>query len=87
MPRKIAVAYSGGLDTSAMIPWLLEHHDAEVVAVVVDVGAPMSHAVIVSRELDIPCAISVPDAARRIPDGAVIEVDGGAGTVTIVESP
>ena len=38
MPRKIAVAYSGGLDTSAMIPWLLEHHDAEVVAVVVDVG-------------------------------------------------
>ncbi|MGA1466869.1 MAG: argininosuccinate synthase domain-containing protein, partial [Phycisphaerales bacterium] len=38
MSRKIAVAYSGGLDTSAMIPWLLEHHDAEVVAVVVDVG-------------------------------------------------
>jgi argininosuccinate synthase len=38
MPRSIAVAYSGGLDTSAMIPWLREHHDAEVVAVVVDVG-------------------------------------------------
>ena len=56
-------------------------------AVVVDVGAPMSHAVIVSRELGIPCAISVPDATPRIPDGAVIEVDGGAGTVTIVESP
>ncbi len=38
MPRTIAVAYSGGLDTSAMIPWFLEHHDARVVAVVVDVG-------------------------------------------------
>ncbi len=56
-------------------------------AVVVDVGAPMSHAVIVSRELGIPCAISVTDATRRIPHGALIEVDGGAGTVTVVELP
>jgi len=55
--------------------------------VVVDVGAPMSHAVIVSRELGIPCAISVLDATRRIPDGALIEVDGAAGTVTIIELP
>jgi len=54
-------------------------------AVVVDVGAPMSHAVIVSRELGIPCAISVPDATRRIPDGALIEVDGGTGEVTVLE--
>lgn len=56
-------------------------------AVVVDVGASMSHAVIVSRELGIPCAISVQDATRRIPDGALIEVDGGAGTVTIIALP
>jgi rifampicin phosphotransferase len=54
-------------------------------AVVVDVGAPMSHAVIVSRELGIPCAISVPEATRRIPDGALIEVDGGTGEVTVLE--
>ncbi len=54
-------------------------------AVVVDVGAPMSHAVIVSRELGIPCAISVHDATRRIPDGALIEVDGGTGEVTVLE--
>ena len=54
-------------------------------AVVVDVGAVMSHAIIVSRELGIPCAVSVTDATRRIPDGALIEVDGGAGTVRILE--
>ncbi len=54
-------------------------------AVVVDVGAPMSHAVIVSRELGIPCAISVLHATRRIPDGSIVEVDGAAGTVTVVE--
>ena len=53
--------------------------------VVVNVGAPQSHAMIVSRELGIPCVPSVTDATRRIPNGALIEVDGGAGTVTILE--
>lgn len=38
MKKKIALAYSGGLDTSAIIPWLREHQDCEVVAVVGDVG-------------------------------------------------
>ena len=36
---------------------------------IVDVGAMNSHAVIVSRELGIPCAVSVVDATKRIPDG------------------
>ncbi len=54
-------------------------------AVVVDVGALMSHAVIVSRELGIPCVVSVDGATRRIPDGALVEVDGTAGTVTVLE--
>ena len=52
-------------------------------AVVVDVGAQISHAVIVSRELGIPCVVSVTDATRRIPDGATVTVDGTAGVVTI----
>jgi pyruvate,water dikinase len=56
-------------------------------AVVVDVGAMNSHAVIVSRELGVPCAVSVVDATRRIPDGALVEVDGNAGTVTILSVP
>ncbi|MCC6436230.1 MAG: phosphoenolpyruvate-utilizing protein [Acidimicrobiales bacterium] len=54
-------------------------------AVVVDVGAPLSHAIIVSRELGIPCVVSVTDATRRIPDGALVEVDGDSGTVRILE--
>ena len=52
--------------------------------VVVNVGAMNSHAVIVSRELGIPCVVSVVDATLRIPDGAMVEVDGAAGTVTIL---
>ncbi|HZX55909.1 MAG TPA: PEP-utilizing enzyme [Ilumatobacteraceae bacterium] len=53
-------------------------------AVVVNVGALMSHAIIVSRELGIPCAVSVAGATERIADGDMIEVDGSAGTVTIL---
>ena len=53
-------------------------------AVVVDVGATMSHAVIVSRELGIPCVVSATGATSRIPDGAEIKVNGDTGTVTIL---
>jgi pyruvate,water dikinase len=55
--------------------------------VVVDVGAPLSHAIIVSRELGIPCVVSATDATKRIPDGALIEVDGDNGVVNILELP
>ena len=36
--KKIALAYSGGLDTTVIVPWLKEHYDCEVVAVCGDVG-------------------------------------------------
>jgi argininosuccinate synthase len=36
--KKVALAYSGGLDTSIIIPWLKENYGCEVVAVAVDVG-------------------------------------------------
>ena len=56
-------------------------------AVVVNVGAMGSHAMIVSRELGIPCVASVANATDLIPDGATVTVDGNAGTVTIVALP
>jgi pyruvate,water dikinase len=55
-------------------------------AVVVNVGALMSHAVIVSRELGIPCVVAVAGATERIADGAMLEVDGTAGTVTVLDA-
>ena len=36
--KKVVLAYSGGLDTSIIIPWLREHHGAEVHCVAGDVG-------------------------------------------------
>jgi len=53
--------------------------------VVVNVGAMGSHAMIVSRELGIPCVAGVTDATSRIPDGTLLEVDGSSGKVTVLE--
>ena len=38
MPEKFVLAYSGGLDTSIIIPWLKENYGCEVIAMVGDVG-------------------------------------------------
>jgi len=53
-------------------------------AVVVERGSVLSHSAIVAREFGIPCVVGLRDALGRIPDGAMVEVDGGAGTVTIL---
>ncbi len=36
--KKVVLAYSGGLDTSVIIPWLKENYGCEVIAVAADVG-------------------------------------------------
>ena len=36
--RTIVLAYSGGLDTSIIVPWLKEHHNARVICVAADIG-------------------------------------------------
>ncbi|MEE2768729.1 MAG: PEP-utilizing enzyme [Actinomycetota bacterium] len=52
--------------------------------VVVNVGGQISHAIIVSRELGLPCVVSVSNATDLIPDGTQIEVDGNTGQVTVL---
>ncbi|ADD42840.1 PEP/pyruvate-binding domain-containing protein [Stackebrandtia nassauensis] len=54
-------------------------------AVVTDIGASLSHASIVARELGIPAVVGCGDATTRINDGDRVRVDGGNGTVEIVE--
>jgi pyruvate,water dikinase len=53
-------------------------------AVVTDVGAPLSHAAIVARELGIPAVVGCGDATARLKTGDRVRVDGGAGTVTLI---
>lgn len=38
MKEKVILAYSGGLDTTAIIPWLKENYDYEVICCCIDVG-------------------------------------------------
>jgi rifampicin phosphotransferase len=51
--------------------------------VVTDVGGPLSHSSIVAREYGIPAVLGTGVATRRIPDGALVQVDGDSGTVTL----
>jgi pyruvate,water dikinase len=55
-------------------------------ALVIDIGGPISHGAIVARELGIPCVIGTRDGTTKIADGDLIEVDGSAGTVTVLRS-
>lgn len=52
---------------------------------VMETGGYLSHGAIVAREYGIPAVLNVPQALRRIPDGATIALDGAAGTIRLVE--
>jgi pyruvate,water dikinase len=58
-----------------------------VAAVVTETGGLLSHAAVICREYAIPAVLGVPDATARIPDGAVVTVDGGTGTVVVENRP
>jgi len=53
-------------------------------AVITDIGAPLSHAAIVARELGIPAVVGCGDATMRLKTGNRVRVDGGKGTVEIL---
>jgi pyruvate,water dikinase len=55
-------------------------------AVVTDVGAPLSHAAIVARELGIPAVVNCGDATAWLRTGDRVRVDGTAGVVEILET-
>jgi phosphohistidine swiveling domain-containing protein len=54
-------------------------------AVVTELGGPMSHAAVVAREFGVPCVVDVHGATRRLPPGALIDVDGGTGEIRVIE--
>ncbi len=53
-------------------------------AIVTDLGAPLSHAAIVARELGIPAVVGCGDATMRLKTGDRVRVDGGNGVVYIL---
>ncbi len=52
----------------------------------VERGSLLSHSAIVSRELRLPCIVSLPGITRTLKTGDLVDMDGAAGTVVILES-
>ena len=54
--------------------------------ILVERGSVLSHAAILSRELGVPCAVGVAGLLATVRDGDLVELDGAAGVVRILES-
>jgi pyruvate,water dikinase len=54
-------------------------------AIVTDVGAPLSHAAIIARELGIPAVVGCGNATALLHTGDRIRVDGSRGTIELLE--
>jgi pyruvate,water dikinase len=55
-------------------------------ALVIDIGGALSHGAIVARELGVPCVINTRTGTRRLRTGDLLQVDGNAGVVRVLES-
>jgi phosphohistidine swiveling domain-containing protein len=57
-----------------------------VAAIVTDIGAPLSHAAVIARELGIPAVVNCGDATTRLRTGDRVRVDGVQGSVEILQT-
>ena len=53
--------------------------------VIAETGSIVSHAAVVSREMNKPCAVSVEGAMALIHDGDQVSLDGGSGEIKVFE--
>jgi pyruvate,water dikinase len=54
-------------------------------ALIVDIGGSLSHAAVVARELGIPCVVNTRRGSTLLHTDDLVRVNGGAGTVEILE--
>ncbi|MGD2147273.1 MAG: PEP-utilizing enzyme [Anaerolineae bacterium] len=77
-PGEILVATQTDIAWTPLFP--------QAAAVVTDIGAPLSHAAIVARELGIPAVVGCGNATAALNTGDRVRVDGGRGTVEILNA-
>jgi len=75
-PGEILVAVTTNVGWTPIFP--------RAAAVVTDIGAPLSHAAVVARELGIPAVVGCGNATMLLKTGDLIHVDGGAGTIKVL---
>jgi argininosuccinate synthase len=63
--KRVVLAYSGGLDTSIIIPWLRENHDCEVIAMVGNVGQGEDYAAVRDKALSTGASRVLVEDLRR----------------------
>lgn len=76
-PGEILVASTTNVGWTPLFP--------KAAAIITDIGAPLSHAAIVARELGIPAVVGCGNATARLKTGDRVIVDGGQGVVQIIE--
>ena len=64
-PKKVVLAYSGGLDTSIIIPWLRENYGCEVIAMIGDVGQQEDLGAAKKKALDTGASVAVIEDLRE----------------------
>ncbi|MNO24765.1 Chondramide synthase cmdD [compost metagenome] len=76
LPGEILVAAKTNVGWTLCFP--------KAAAIITDIGAPLSHAAIVARELGIPAVVGCGDASARLKTGDRVIVDGARGSVQII---
>ncbi|WP_326909873.1 PEP/pyruvate-binding domain-containing protein [Sedimentibacter sp. MB31-C6] len=76
-PGEILVATTTNVGWTPLFP--------RAAAVITDVGAPLSHAAIVARELGIPAVVGCGNATLRLKTGDKVVVDGGQGIIWVTD--
>lgn len=76
-PGEILVAVTTNIGWTPLFP--------KAAAIITDIGAPLSHAAIVARELGIPAVVGCTNATTRLKTGDKVLVDGGHGKVQILQ--
>jgi phosphohistidine swiveling domain-containing protein len=76
-PGEILVATTTNVGWTPLFP--------KAAAIITDVGAPLSHAAIVARELGIPAVVGCGSATTRLKTGDQVIVDGGQGLVSLAK--
>ena len=54
-------------------------------AIVLEIGGPLQHGALVAREYGKPCVSGIRDATQVLRDGELIEVDGNAGVLRLLD--
>lgn len=85
-PSQLGSVVEGSILVTDMTSPALVPAMKRAAGIVTDEGGMLSHAAIVAREFDIPAVLGTGDATEYLREGQLLAVDGGKGTVRLLET-